>query len=411
MRTELLTIGDELLDGRVTDTNGARLGRRLWGLGVGPVRRATVPDDVEEIAAALKTITERSDLCICTGGLGPTSDDLTLDAVARFAGVDRVPDAEAWSRIVARFGGRPVSDTNRRQAQVPRGCTVLQTEVGTAPGIAMRLGRCQLYALPGVPDEMIWHFERYVRPFVGSRLSEIEAATPTMATATHSRVLRFANIAESRLAQLVEALDLPSTVHVAYRTRIDENQIRLRAAQDAVLGKASALIAAAAGKAYVGADETGLLERLLEICRDRGITLGAAESCTGGLLGAQITDVAGASQVFRGSIVSYANAVKTGVLDVPSAILDTKGAVSEACAEAMAKGARNVLGCDVGIAVTGIAGPGGGTPQKPVGTVCFGWAGWGLDATETLRFPGSRTRVRMRAVVHALDHVRRSLEP
>jgi PncC family amidohydrolase len=224
-----------------------------------------------------------------------------------------------------------------------------------------------------------------------------------------NRHLRFAGIGESTLAERVAQLSLPESVEIAYLTRLPENHVRLRGPDRAAVTAAAEAIIGAAPHCFVGEDDVGLVERLLAEMERRGLTIGTAESCTGGLIGGAITAVPGSSASFCGGVISYSNAIKREVLGVSQAILDTEGAVSEACAAAMARGVRRVLECDIGVAVTGIAGPGGARPGKPVGTVCFGWAGAGLDGSIRRRFRGDRERVRIQALGYALDHVRRGL--
>ncbi|MCB9537783.1 MAG: CinA family nicotinamide mononucleotide deamidase-related protein [Myxococcales bacterium] len=398
MRIELFTIGDELLDGVVTDTHTTTIARALDGLGLSIDRVTTLRDDLDVLTAALREVAARADLCLLTGGLGPTADDLTVDALAAAAEVPLEEDPAVWAQIQRIFGDRPIAPSNRRQARIPVGGRALSSEVGTAPGVELRVGRCLFVALPGVPREMVWHLERHVLPIVDG----LRGAAPTL----HHRTLKFVGIGESDLASLVEAAALPASVEVGYRTALPENHVRLRGPDPGALQAAVDVVLAVAGDRFVG-EGRGLVEAVLAELGARGLTLGAAESCTGGLLGATITDVAGASAVFVGSVVSYANSVKQGVLKVPEAVLRDAGAVSEACARAMAVGARAALGCDVAVSITGIAGPGGGTEDKPVGTVCFGWQGPDLALEHTRHYRGDRDRVRRLAVGHALDVVRR----
>lgn len=396
MRIEGLTIGDELLDGAVPDGNAAWIGRALDSLGQRVAKRLTVRDDISAITTALRTITARADLCIVTGGLGPTSDDLTVDGLCKAAGVETEFDAAAWDRIVARYGDRPIPESNRRQARRPIGGALLASEVGTASAVTLTIGQCQVICLPGVPREMRWLFERYITPQL-----------PAPTTTHPLRILRFALIGESTLAQRLDALDMPADIDVAWRACGPVNEIKLRG-PSAVVDPFVARIRAAIPAESLG-DHPTLAHATVAAARDAGLTLGTAESCTGGLVGAALTDVPGASAVFAGGIISYANSVKMQQLGVPEAVLATQGAVSEACARAMADGARAALGVDVAVAITGIAGPGGGSACKPVGTVWFAWSGAGLDATRCVHIKGDRDRVRAFAVAHALDPIRRGL--
>jgi nicotinamide-nucleotide amidase len=396
VRIEGLTIGDELLDGAVPDGNAAWLGRALDALDHSVSARLTVRDDIDAIADALRTITARADLCIVTGGLGPTDDDLTVDGLCRAAGVDFEFDAAAWARIEARYGDRAIPVSNRRQARRPVGGALLVNEVGTASAVELTIGTCHVICLPGVPREARWLFERHVAPQL-----------PTPANANQLRIIRFALIGESTLAERIEALDLPTDVDVGWRACGPVNEIKLRGLA-AVIDPLADRIRAALPTDHLGGHPTLAHATIAAACK-AGLTVGTAESCTGGLVGAALTDVPGASVAFAGGIISYANAVKMRQLGVSESILKTHGAVSEACARAMAEGARAALDVDVAVAITGIAGPGGGTPSKPVGTVWFAWSGAGLDATRCVHIKGDRDRVRAFAVAHALDPIRRGL--
>ncbi len=397
MDIEILTIGDELLDGRVVNGNAARVGARLDALGHRVARVTSAPDALAELVGIIREVAARADACIVSGGLGPTVDDLTLDALATAAEVGFTHDEAAWQHIVRLFGEHPPPESNRRQARVPVGGRALPTQVGTAPGVELRIGGCTFYALPGVPHELDWHLERHVLPAFG------HGDTPP------ARTLTFAFVGESDLAATVSAAGLPEGVTLTYRARGPVNDVRVQAVDVGRVEAAARTIVDALPHRYV--PEGDLAAAALGACRARGLTLGAAESCTGGLLGATLTAIPGASDVFSGAVVSYSNAVKRALLGVSASVLEEHGAVSEPTAAAMAAGAREALGADITVAITGIAGPDGGSPSKPVGTVCFGWSGAGIDATRTRHMRGGRERVRQYAVAYALDRVRRKLAP
>lgn len=403
-RIEVLTIGDELLDGSVIDGNGAHIGAALAERGRVVARAERLPDRLDALVPALRAIADRADVCICTGGLGPTDDDLTLEALSRAAGVERRFDPKAWARIEAVYGDRTPPALNRRQAMLPEGARPLYTEVGTAPGVELRFGRCRFFALPGVPREMRWFVQTHVLPAIEPGPRRV-------------RRLRFFGLGESTLAERIDGV-VPAGVDIAWQTPLPEVHIKLSGDDPEALDRAAKAVTAAAGEWFVGEGEVDLATATIRACEAVGWRIGAAESCTGGMVGAALTDVAGSSAVFDGSVVSYANAVKHGVLGVPMWILDSPryGAVSEECARAMALGARAALGVDVAVAITGVAGPGGGTDDKPVGTVWFAWAGLppapGAIAEPTVaerrRFRGDRARVRIQAVAWAIDRIRRA---
>lgn len=396
MHIELLTIGDELLDGVIADGNTAWLGRALDARGHRVAARTSVRDHVDTIAATLRRIIARADVCIISGGLGPTDDDVTVEAVCAAAGVGHHFDADAWARIEARYGDREIPPQNRRQAQCPDGGALLPSAMGTASCVMLTVGRCRIFCVPGVPREMRWQFDTHIAPQLG--------AGPDQRA---RRVMRFALLGESTIEARVAQAALPSNIALAWRTCGPINEVKLRGPAEAV-DAAVATIRAALPAAHLDG-HPDLAHATLARLKARGLTFGTAESCTGGLVGAALTDVPGASAVFAGGIISYANAVKQQRLGVPAAVLKTHGAVSEACALAMAAGAKAALDVDVAVAITGIAGPGGGSPDKPVGTVWFAWAGAGLDAVRRVQLKGDRARIREFAVAYALDHVRRGL--
>jgi len=397
MRIEILTIGDELLDGVIADTNAQWLGQCLLDHGLTIVRSTSVRDDIESIKQVMLEVSTRADVCLCTGGLGPTNDDLTVDALAAALAVDCAFDDVVWADIVTRYGSTPPPVNNRRQARVPVGAEALRSTVGTAPGLKVRVGRCSFFLFPGVPRELRWHVRTYLDPFLSHQAS----------TQLFKKTLRFTGIGESNLAESVEALAIPNSVALAYRTALPENHIRLSGPNPTEVDDAAALIVAHHKKCFVGFDEMSLARTVLNLCRARGLTLSTAESCTGGLIAAELTSIPGASATFTGCIVSYSNAVKMEQLGVSATVLDTAGAVSEACAMAMAEGVAKRLKSDIGISITGIAGPGGARPGKPVGTICFGWYGPGLKETRRVHLRGDRDRIRVQSMGLALDRIRR----
>lgn len=395
MHIELLTIGDELLDGQTVNSNAASIGRALDALGHRVMRVTTVRDIPADIEWAFRTITARADVCITSGGLGPTVDDLTVDGLMAVAGVGFTEDELAWANIVRRYGDRPIPPQNRRQIRCPEGATLLYSEVGTAPGVDMQIGRCRVFCTPGVPREMLWHLERSILPAIGRSGGEWVR-----------RIIRVALLGESTAEAKVLAAGLPPEVEVGWRAIDSEVEIKLRGPEAPVLA-AEAKLRDVLGDDQIG-EHPDLVTATLAGCKARGWRLGAAESCTGGQLGSVITDVPGSSAVFAGSIVAYANEVKQGVLGVSAEILAAHGAVSEACAAAMAEGARRALGVDYAVSITGVAGPDGGSAEKPVGTVCFGFAGPDGTHTERRWFRGDRALVRKYAVAFALNGVRRA---
>ncbi|MCA9544321.1 MAG: nicotinamide-nucleotide amidohydrolase family protein [Myxococcales bacterium] len=394
MIIEGLSIGDELLDGRVVDSNAARIDHALRALGHRTGRRVVVPDDPAQIATAVAAAAARCELCVVTGGLGPTSDDVTAQAVAQAAGVPLLEDAHALEHLTTRLAGRPLTPARRKQAAIPQGAQALLNPVGTAPGFLVRIGGCQVLVLPGVPREVAGFLER-----------DLARLVPPADQATTVR-LRFALVGESALAAAVESHALEG-VTVGYRAQGPETEISFRGPSDAV--RAAAHLARAAFPDACLPDGLNLAQATLAAARAAGATLATAESCTGGLVGGALTAIPGSSDVVFGGIIAYSNTVKSAVLGVPSATLEAHGAVSEPVARAMAQGARQATTATAAVAITGIAGPGGGTADKPVGTVWFAWRGPDFDDTERHQLAGDRDQVRRYAVAHALDGLRRRM--
>jgi nicotinamide-nucleotide amidase len=401
-RIELVAIGNELLLGHTLDTNGADIARTLSELGVEVVRRSAVPDRPEAIAAAVAEALQRSGAVITTGGLGPTRDDVSKKVVADLYGMPLEFDETVWSDIVARFARaqRTPAASNRGQAEVPRGATVLRNRWGTAPGLWVEGPPGLTIMLPGVPSEMRKLLEFEVAP-------RLAASTP--GGVVRSLVIRTTAIPESTLAERmgdVEREIAPLTL--AYLPGVHGVDLRLTAWRlepaeaDRRLREAADLAIARAGEHAYGEGDADLAAVVLERARRANLSLGAAESCTGGLVGGRLTDIAGSSDVFMGAVVCYANRLKTELLDVPAELIEAHGAVSEEVARAMAEGARRRLGVDVAVSVTGIAGPSGGTAEKPVGTVWFAVASPRGADTRRIVFFGSRREVRERAAQTAL---------
>jgi len=397
LKIEILTTGDEVLEGLITDTNSAHIAREVAPFGV-VVRRVTaVGDTLEELRDALLEISARADVCVMTGGLGPTSDDLTLDALALAAGVPLAVDEGLWEEIQRIYLGRGrVPPSNRAQARVPRGGVALRSAVGTAPGMRLTLNGCEVFAYPGVPEELYWHCEQTLLPYLAARLN----------VALHRRTLRVCLLGESRLYDLLRPLSLPPEVRVGYQALHVEVRLKLSSPSRDALERAEALIADALNREAPGHlishHDRSLPQALVALLTARDLTAGCAESCTGGAVSAALAGVPGASAALRGGVVAYSNDVKRALLGVRDETLAAHGAVSEACALEMARGARAALGVDWALAVTGVAGPGGGTPEKPVGTVWFAWAGPHGAEAERRALKGDRERIQRVAAHEAL---------
>jgi nicotinamide-nucleotide amidase len=402
MHIELLTIGTELLLGFTLDSNGTEIARALGEQGVQIARRTSVADRAADISGAVAEALARTGAVVTTGGLGPTRDDITKRAVAELFGAPLVFDDQVWQAVVARFArlGRTPGESNRVQAEIPRGAIVLPNRWGTAPGIWLEGAPGLVVMLPGVPYEMRNLLRHEVIPRLVQR---------GRGTVVRSRVVRTTGVPESMLAERlgeIEAAIAPLTL--AYLPGEEGVDLRLTAwgaepaEADARLAAAAELLRECAGDNVYGEGDADLAAVVLESARTRGLRLAVAESCTGGLLAKRLTDTPGSSDVVVGGVVAYANAVKTALLDVPAELIEREGAVSEAVVRSMALGAVRRFGVELAAAVTGIAGPGGGSPEKPVGTVWLATArGAQVDATRVL-LPGPRDNIRSRSAQAAL---------
>jgi nicotinamide-nucleotide amidase len=411
MHLELLTIGDELLLGFTVDTNAAHLARELAAIGVSIVRRGTVGDDADDIAAAVREALDRTGAVITTGGLGPTSDDRTRPVIAELFGRELVPDEERWEalRAIWRDRGRgEIPLSNRSQVMIPRGATVLTNRHGTAPGLWLEDERGRWCAmLPGVPREMRGMVSDELIPRIRERLGNTS-------TVVRSRTLRTTGIAESSLAELIAPISTQlDGLSLAYLPGPDGVDLRVTSrglagvAADTALGRALDLLRERATRYAYTEDQRDLAAVVLEMCEARDLRIGVAESCTGGLLGARLTAIPGSSTVVEGGVISYSNAVKLRLVGVREETLEQYGAVSEQTAQEMASGVRARLGVEIGVAITGVAGPGGGTPEKPVGLVWIAVDFAGKVRAIGPRLIGDRAEIRYRATQAALDLVRR----
>ncbi len=403
----IVASGDELMTGRRVDTNSSAIQTYLRRLGIRVVECRQVGDEEGEICRCLKEAVQVASIVVTTGGLGPTEDDRMRAAVASAAGVELQHSAEAEATIREFFArlGRPASPSNSRQALIPGGGRVLKNESGTAPGFEIEVGQATLFALPGVPREMHWMMKNRVLPALRTRFEE--------APYEHE-LLQVVGLPESVLGEKIESWmderSLPSvgvtahigviTISIADRANEEGRSRLLRCVEE---------LRTTLGRAIFSRGETTLEEHVVEALRQSGSTVAVAESCTGGMIGSWLTRVAGASEVFLEGCITYSNAAKERTLKVPAAILEQHGAVSEETARAMAEGVRARAGTTYGLSVTGIAGPGGGSPDKPVGRVHVAVATPGETHHRRLDLRGDRHVVRRRASVSALDLLRRQL--
>jgi competence/damage-inducible protein CinA-like protein len=416
-RVELITIGDELLLGFTIDTNAAHISRTLAAAGIEIVRRTTVGDDEEKITSAVREALERTGAVITTGGLGPTSDDITKPAIAKVFGrkieLHQEIATELERRWKARFPNSAFPVTNRSQAEIPEGARVLTNRHGSAPGVWLEDERGRWVAMiPGVPREM--------RGILAEELLPAIVARAESKSVVLSGTLRTTGIAESAIADILGTSFLgapgtePGSLSLAYLPSATGVDLRVTsrglppARAKVLVGEAMMKLRSKVGAYVYGEDDIDLAAVVLQSLRSQKLTLAVAESCTGGLFGERITAIPGASDVFLGGIIAYHNDLKRSMLGVSADDLQKFGAVSEEVALKMALGVREKLGAAVGVSVTGIAGPGGGTPEKPVGLV---WIAVQASDAKARRFHliGDRAEIRQRATQAALEMVRRAV--
>jgi nicotinamide-nucleotide amidase len=407
MKAEIIAVGSELLTPDRVDTNSLFLTAQLNRLGVEVTRKTVVGDELDALRNAFADAMERVELVIASGGLGPTEDDRTRDAVANLLGRKLQRDPAVMGKIEARFRqlGRPMSEVNARQAMVPEGATVLENDRGTAPGLWLEAGGRIVILLPGPPHELKAMFSAQVEP----RLARLSTGVHLFA-----RELRVAGMGESDVDQRIAPI---YTRHEDVQTTIlaapGEIQIHLRTwsadapAAERVLQQIQESLVLALGEAVFTVAGESMEEVVGRELTLHHSTIATAESCTGGLLAERLTRISGSSAYFLGGVVSYSNALKSAWVDVPSEIIESRGAVSAEVAIALADGIRRRTGATLGVGITGVAGPTGGTPEKPVGTVHVAIADAAGNKERAVCFPGERDRIRWQASQTALDLVRR----
>lgn len=409
MRIEILNTGTELLLGNTLNTHGGWFGRQLFTMGLRVARQATVPDG-DAIREAFVEMLDRADAVIITGGLGPTSDDLTREIVAEVLGIELVQDEHALRTLETFFAlrNKPMVEANLKQAMVPVGSDVLPNENGTAPGLYLppringRSG-CAVFLLPGPPRELYPMFHEEVAPRLRALSGVEEIATVSE--------LKFTGVGESDFHHSVDAeLAAMPGLEYGYCAHVGEVDLRLIGSEVAI-NEARDLVLGRFMEYLISDDGSSMEATVIRLLREKGMKFATAESCTGGLIASRLTDVPGSSEVFTHGWVTYANEAKNDQLGVPMEMIDEHGAVSEEVARAMAEGALRESGADIAVSVTGIAGPGGGTEEKPVGTA---WLGLAVKGGETVArkiyHPRNRADFKDSASQSALDLVRRRLK-
>lgn len=409
MLAEIITIGDELLIGQVIDTNSAWIGQQLNSIGVKVHQITSVSDSREHILKALSEASQRVSLVLITGGLGPTKDDITKKTLAEYFGVSMRFSEEAYEDVAHLFSirGRDVSAINRQQAEVPANCTVLRNKVGTAPGMLFYENNVMYVSMPGVPFEMKYLMTNEVIPSISKQFQ-----TPFIL----HRTLLTQGIGESFLSEKISAFEdqLPPHFKLAYLPAAGMVRLRLSASgEEAAIRSEMARfekeLLEQIREYHFGFDEESMEEVVGKLLLQKGLTIATAESCTGGNIAHLITSVAGSSKYYMGSLVTYSYESKTQLLDIPQELLNRHGAVSEEVVLLMAENVRKKVGTDCSIATSGIAGPGGGTPEKPVGTVWIGVSVPGKTFAKKVLLGDNRLRTIQVASETALNMLRKAL--
>ena len=398
MKSAILTIGDELLGGYTLDSNGAWIGRKLMDIGIRTIWKTSMRDIKGEIVEAMALAANKADIVICTGGLGPTRDDVTMDAYCEFTGATLETDEDYLELLRERFSRRGVDmpKSNLNQGHVPDRGTVIPNSKGSARGMSCTVDGTWLCILPGVPAEMKSMMEETVLP-------ELEQMSPSELIITN---IRTTGVMESKLHDLLEPAMEESAVNIAFVPSFSGVDLRLTAGEESAVTELASNIYDLAGK-YIYAEDWVTLEQSVgESLREKGLMLALAESCTGGLLGDRITNVPGSSEYFAGSVICYSDKAKINLVGVKSETLKKYGAVSEETAAEMAAGVRKVFDADIGVSITGIAGPGGGTDEKPVGLTCFGLDDGEKPFTRSVTFYRDRRFNKELSAQTALNSVR-----
>jgi nicotinamide-nucleotide amidase len=406
MKAEIITIGDELLYGQIQDSNSSFIGERLTSEGIEVVFKTSVGDDINRMAEAFNIACTRADVIIASGGLGPTVDDLTKKAVVKAFKRNLIFHQEILKQIEESFGKRgiPMPKINQNQALIPQGAKALANLWGVAPGIFLEDERTLFFALPGVPTEMMWMLENEVLPILRDKKPDHFII---------HRKLRTTGISESALYEKIEKLIdpageiktafLPGYLGVDIRLSMETND------KEQAIGKIDEFekkIREVLGYLIYGADDQTLEEVVGKLLLEKKKRIAVAESCTGGMIGARFTNISGSSQYFERGVVTYSNQAKIELLGIPGEVIEKHGAVSEEVALLMAEGVRRLAKTDLGLSVTGIAGPTGGTPQKPVGLVYIGFAHENSSAVKKFLFGENRNSNRERSTQAALNMVR-----
>jgi nicotinamide-nucleotide amidase len=406
MRAEIITIGDEIIQGEILDSNSAYIGDRLSGLGIEVAFKTSVGDDLKRITEAIKLSLERVDLVIATGGLGPTNDDLTKKGIVKAFKRNLVFHEDILKKVEEGFKKRGIEmpKINQNQALLPQGAKALSNQYGSAPGIFIQEGKRLFFALPGVPLEMKTIFENEILPFLKSKSSK---------KFTLQKVLRTTGIVESAIYEKIEPiLKFKSPVKIGFLPGFSGVDLKLRIISESddlahkIILEIEQKVREILNEYIYGIDQETLEEVLGKLLQNKKKTISVAESCTGGLIGAKFTNVSGSSNYFINGVITYSNEAKIELLKIPKEIIEKYGAVSEQVAILMAEGVKKISNTDYGLSATGIAGPTGGTEEKPIGLVYIGFAHENDSFAQKFIFGGDRQAIRERTAQAALNLAR-----
>ncbi|HYE83922.1 MAG TPA: competence/damage-inducible protein A [Clostridia bacterium] len=408
MKSEIIAVGTELLLGNIVNTNARYLSQKLADIGIDVFYHVTVGDNLERLKATIKESLERSDLVITSGGLGPTADDLTKEGVALALGLKLLPDEASIRKIEAMFKtvGRPMTQNNIKQGYIPEGAAILENDNGTAPGVLIEKEGKMVIMLPGPPKELYPMFENKVLPYLRNKVH----------CTIRSRMLRVTGVGESAAEDMLkEIFQNQSNPTIAPYAKDGEVHLRITAKTDTpeeadrLIDQIEEKVKAVLGENIYGYDEESLEEVVMKLLQAEKLTISLAESCTGGLIASRLTDVPGASASLMYGITSYSNESKIKILGVKEETIKSYGAVSSQTAEEMALGVKKIGGTDIGVSITGIAGPDGGSREKPVGLCYIGLAAGDSVKVHKLMLTGNRKRIKWNSSSRALDYLRREL--
>ena len=392
----IISIGNEILEGSIVDTNGNYIAKALSLAGINVTSIQAAPDNLEKLVQVIQKTSVDNDVILTTGGLGPTFDDITAEALAKSANLPMELNDKAFEHIKKALASRKVQlkENHKRQAYLPKDCLLFPNEKGTAYGFGVELNNCIVISMPGIPYEMKHMFDYHVLPFIRNKF-KIQRK--------YFEELRFAGLPESDLDEGINEAGLDEKIDCIINVSNGEIIVRLRSLYKDILEETSDKIINKLRKFFISKGNETIELTLFKLLKEKGMTLSVAESCTGGLMGEKITSIPGSSEVFKGGFITYSNDVKINQLKVDKEVIDKFGAVSKECAEQMALNISKILNTDVSISITGIAGPDGGTKEKPVGLVFIGVCIKGKVYVDKFRFRGDRDAVKQRSAKTAMN--------